>query len=268
LFNGSRKGINLDERCIGSSAPSITLAERKTSLVVGDAHFCANLRKFVCAAAPIEAPQGHLLGALDISAYDAIPRFDILALAEDAATAIENSLFRNDSEHVLLRFHVRPEWVDAPRQAIVTVRSDGRIVGANRVALSLLGVSRQMLLTSSFRDLFDRDPNRLFGRWRHPESGLLEMATRSGLIVVGRLECDTEPHRGTTPAPSPVATPPQRSAAGETARAATVRLEDVEMSTIVDTLERLGGNVSKAARQLGVSRNTIYRRLAARAKSV
>ncbi|HJV52399.1 MAG TPA: sigma-54-dependent Fis family transcriptional regulator [Noviherbaspirillum sp.] len=38
-------------------------------------------------------------------------------------------------------------------------------------------------------------------------------------------------------------------------------LEDVELSMMRKTLEELGGNVSAAARALGVSRNTIYRKM-------
>jgi transcriptional regulator of acetoin/glycerol metabolism len=40
-----------------------------------------------------------------------------------------------------------------------------------------------------------------------------------------------------------------------------VRLEDVELLTIQKSLDEHGGNVSAAARALGVSRNTIYRKL-------
>ena len=39
------------------------------------------------------------------------------------------------------------------------------------------------------------------------------------------------------------------------------RLEDVERALIERTLEAAGGNISEAAKRLGVSRNTIYRKL-------
>lgn len=261
----ARKGINLDERCIGSSAPSIALAERQSSLVLADAHFCTNLHKFYCAAAPIEAPQGHLLGALDISAYDRVPGFDIMALAEDTAAAIENSLFRGDTEHVLLRFQIRAEWLGTPREAIVRVRSDGCIAGANRAALALLGQSRDVLLGARFSDVFNRDPNRLFDRVRHPASNLLQIATRSGLVVIGCIEGHRE---------SPSAPNPQRPAAGHApaqfaaGAVGALKLREIEMSAIENALERVGGNVSRAARLLGVSRNTIYRRRDARSGEV
>jgi transcriptional regulator of acetoin/glycerol metabolism len=38
-------------------------------------------------------------------------------------------------------------------------------------------------------------------------------------------------------------------------------LEDVERSMMLSTLERCGGDVKKAAKELGISRATLYRRL-------
>ncbi|MNT91554.1 Bacterial regulatory protein, Fis family [compost metagenome] len=46
-----------------------------------------------------------------------------------------------------------------------------------------------------------------------------------------------------------------------TAATAAGRMRDWEAGVIRQALARHGGNVSHAARELGVSRNTIYRRL-------
>ena len=40
-----------------------------------DAHFFDNVRPFFCVAAPIDAPDGQRLGALDITSYDSVPAF-------------------------------------------------------------------------------------------------------------------------------------------------------------------------------------------------
>lgn len=50
------------------------------------------------------------------------------------------------------------------------------------------------------------------------------------------------------------------------AAASDARLQDVAASAIAAALARHGGNVSAAARALGVSRNTIYRKMPAAAQ--
>ena len=266
LDNASRVGINFDERCIGSSAPSMAMIDRQPSLVNGDAHYCTNLRKFFCVAAPIEGPQGELLGAIDISSYDNVPRFDVMSLVVETATEIENSLYKAAAEHMLLRFQARPDWIETPRQGILMVRSDGRIMGANRVASSLLGQSRHELLTSSFRELFDLDPNRLFARRGSPSTDVSEWITPAGLTICGRLDygsgprtsdlelvaLETEKVDGATARPTETVT----------STLASMKLKQLEMSAIEQALDRLDGNVTAVARLLGISRNTIYRRMA------
>ena len=42
-----------------------------------------------------------------------------------------------------------------------------------------------------------------------------------------------------------------------------VRLDDLALSAVSAALDQHGGNVSAAARTLGVSRNTLYRKMAA-----
>lgn len=267
LDTSTRTGINLDERCIGNSAPSMAIADHQPYLLVGDGHYCTNLRKFFCVAAPIEGPHGEVLGALDVSSYDSIPNFDVMSLVADSAVAIENSLHRIDADHILFRFHNLPQWIDTPREGIVVVRSDGKIASANRVARRLLGHSMGDLQAANFHDLFECDLNRVFGRRSHSPSGMVEWSTRTGLTIVGRIDCSEAPTTATNTAtpvePPPTAdfraTPPQQAPA--------MRLKDMEMAAIEAALERLNGNVTAVSRELGISRNTVYRRLGAAVKS-
>jgi transcriptional regulator of acetoin/glycerol metabolism len=45
------------------------------------------------------------------------------------------------------------------------------------------------------------------------------------------------------------------------ARPAAVTLEQAELEMMQSALEAAGGNISEAAKRLGISRNTIYRKL-------
>jgi transcriptional regulator of acetoin/glycerol metabolism len=58
----------------------------------------------------------------------------------------------------------------------------------------------------------------------------------------------------------PQAAPPQPMAAAAPTSAGAPRLQDVALQTMTDALRQCRGNVSAAAKLLGVSRNTIYRK--------
>ena len=263
LLAATRKGINLAERCVGTTAPAISLSEGVPYLVGRDAHFFANVRPFFCVAAPIDSPRGERLGALDITAYDNVPRFDLYSLVIDAAAAIENSLFAAAPDRLLVRFHPRAELVGTALEGLLEVAGDGVVCGANRVAARLLCLPRAALVGRPFAELFDRRLQSMFARPPGQRADLVEMLTHVGLQVQARF--DSAP-RGAAPA---AAHGPLRVEAGMPADAADIsllpdrqpaKLHELERQAIDRALAAAGGNVSAAARQLGISRNTIYRR--------
>jgi transcriptional regulator of acetoin/glycerol metabolism len=268
LLAASRKGVNLAERCVGTTAPAISLADGLPYLVGRDAHFFANVRSFFCAAAPIDSPTGERLGALDITGYDNVPSFDIYSLVIDAAAAIENSLFRPTSDRLVVRFHPRGELVGTALEGLLEVGSDGLVCGANRAAARLLCLPRAALLGRAFAALFDRRLQALFARPQGQHSDLVEMLTHVGLQVLARFE--SEPRRASlagswSGAAASADTAPSRDAGdGHSlpgpAERLPANLRELERQAIARTLATVEGNVSAAARQLGISRNTIYRR--------
>ena len=261
LLAASRKGVNVSERCVGTTAPAISIAEGVPYLVGRDAHFFANVRPFFCVAAPIDSPAGERLGALDITAYDNVPSFDIYGLVVDAAAAVENSLFQPTHERVVVRFHPRAELIGTPLEGLLAVDQDGSICGANRVAARLLCVPRQGLLGRAFGELFDRRLQALFGRTCGPRADLVEMLTHVGLQVMARFECGVNEARPglVWPQSQPTAAVGPAGAAA-LAAAPSGKMRELELHAIESTLIAFKGNVSAAARQLGISRNTIYRR--------
>lgn len=83
------------------------------------------------------------------------------------------------------------------------------------------------------------DPGRVIGREHLPEDFLDDVGAEPSLIPVA----------------------PESPMLAALSMPATAKLEDVEMLTIQKALDEHRGNVSAAARALGVSRNTIYRKL-------
>lgn len=260
LLGTARKGINVAERCVGTTAPAIALAEGIPYLVGRDAHFFANVRPFFCVAAPIDGPGGERLGALDITAYDQVPSFDVFSLVVDAAVAIENSLFVPGAERLLVRFHPRAELVGTVMEGLLEVDGEGRVTGANRAACRLLSAPRSALLGRDFASLFDRRLQGVFTRPARQRGDLVEMHTHVGLQMLARFETGGAPEAGRAAE--------ARLGGGEAggapdlpeAAARPAKMRELEREAIERTLAALGGNVSAAARQLGISRNTIYRR--------
>jgi transcriptional regulator of acetoin/glycerol metabolism len=263
LLQATRKGVNLSERCVGTSAPAISLAEGLPYLVGRDAHFFDNVRPFFCVAAPIDTPDGRRLGALDITSYDHVPGFDVFSLVMDAAAAIENSLFRPAPDRLLVHFHPRAELLGTPMEGLLQVEADGRISGANRVAARLLCSPHDSLNGQPFGALFDRRLQGLFAQPARRSADLVELQTHVGLQVLARFEGEAAPigprlvlgHNAVQHHACDLALAPPTS------------LRTLECQAIERTLAALGGNVSATAKALGISRNTIYRRRLGQADS-
>ena len=264
LLGTTRVGMNVAERCVGTTAPAISIAEGLPYLVGRDAHYFDNVRPFFCAAAPIDSPIGERLGAVDVSAYDSVPSFDIYSLVIDAAAAIENSLFKPSADRVLVHFHPRAELLGTALEGLLEVGSDGRVHGANRMAARLLCLPRTALMGRAFSSLFDRRPQALFGRAFSPgqDADPVELQTHVGQQVLACFEGESRRDLGGTlrALATPMREPGRSAAASPGAPNAPVNMREMERQVIAQALADLDGNVSAAARQLGISRNTIYRR--------
>ena len=255
----SRKGVNLDEHCIGNTAPSIALTDGIPYLVGRDGHYAANNRGFFCVAAPIDDPLGRRLGALSIAAFESVPGFDVLSLVVHAATEVENLLFTASRDRLILHFHARPELIGTPMEGVIAIDGSNRVVGINRSAQRLLCVVRSALIGTDFSELIDFDLGRHLAS--NNVSRLSEMHSRSGLQLYARLSGMGDPQAsapwiaaadGPWAAPAVAPAPPDPLTTWRTA----------EMKLIQRALAESDGNVTAAARQLGISRSSIYRRLA------
>jgi len=251
----ARRGVDIAERRVGTTAPSVAAAEWRAHLVHADAHYCEDNRVFFCVAAPIEGPQGERVAVIDVTGCERVPQFDALGVVREAAVAIENLLFAAGREQVLVRFHHRPESIGTPAEAIVGVAADGLILSANRAALRYLNRTRAELRASSFDALFGRRFAPLLARGA--AARVVELHLLTGLAVHAVIDTGAA-----TDAAMPEAAPAATTLAAAPDAAAPTTMRDMEIEFIRQTLERCGGNMSKAARELGVSRNTIYRRLA------
>ena len=65
----------------------------------------------------------------------------------------------------------------------------------------------------------------------------------------------------TPAAVQPVASPPETSAAAPLPPSEGRTMADMEIEAISQAVAQCGGNISEASKRLGISRNTIYRKL-------
>lgn len=260
----ARVGVNLAEEAVGTTAPGITARTRQASVVQGCEHFFGAVQVMYCAAAPIHDVRGQLAGVLDLSSEHLPFNFDAASLVGLYATAIENRLLcAQSTEHLVVQMQVAPTLLGTPMAGLAGIASDGRIDWLNAVAARLLGlpVQRHADTRPLVEEVFGHSPSVLASLVRRdtpapvqlPNGLMVWMRTRlqahdgvSAPQVIGRAAPAEPP-----PAPKPVmqaATP-----------AGTLRETDHHL--IAQTLEACDGNVSKAARRLGVSRGLIYRHL-------
>lgn len=256
----SRKGVNLDEHCIGTTAPSIALRDGIPYLVGRDAHYAANNRGFFCVAAPVDDPLGRRVGALSIASYESVPGFDVLSLVIHASTGIENSFFDPTPQWpIVVHFHARPELVGTPMEGIIAIDGEGRIAGVNRSALKLLCSTRGKLIASEFGALMDVDLERQL--LMRDSARLCEMHTRSGLQLYARIACGAATQlRSTRDTRDAVHLMTPTGCEAPLHPSETLRSSEIKL--IQRALAEADGNVTLAANRLGISRSSIYRRLA------
>jgi sigma-54 dependent transcriptional regulator, acetoin dehydrogenase operon transcriptional activator AcoR len=251
----TRLGVNLSEDAVGTTAPGVVARTGKAVCVQGGEHFFDSVKEMHCAAAPIRDIQGRVAGVLDLSSERIPFAFDAAAVAGLYAGAIENRLLvAQSTEHLVIRFQVAHDLLDSAMVALIGIDVGGRIAWENGVARSLLGGRAH--------------PTAPAERWLEP------LALPNGLQVWARAEMRApDGRRGLVAgvslpavAPEPLAIPePTAEPLEEPVVDPRVakRLRESDLDLIRTTLQACGGNVSEAAKRLGVSRGLIYRRLRA-----
>jgi sigma-54 dependent transcriptional regulator, acetoin dehydrogenase operon transcriptional activator AcoR len=283
----TRLGVDLSEAAVGTTAPGVVARTGQPVSVQGAEHFFDAVRVMNCAAAPIRDLRGNVAGVLDLSSEVVPFNFDATAIVGLFAGAIENRLLvAQAKEHLVVYLQVAPSLLDSPLVGIVGVDAAGRLAWSNGVAARLLGLDCSQLvanpppvdvaLGASFAMLASL-----------PTHGSAVMQLPSGLTVWvratmqasdGRRELfSLQPVGASNAAPEPLGIEPlaseplasgplaaEPSMAGTEGLPATTvssSLRELDRDVIAQTLQACRGNVSRAAKQLHVSRGLIYRRL-------
>ena len=246
----ARVGVDLSEKAVGTTAISAALSELQPVWLHRGEHFFQDNGVYSCAGAPVFGPNGLCAGMLDLTGIETTERPALKHLVRRSARSIENSWLLSTEHALVLRLNWPGNQPGDDSDGLLTLDTDGHIVGANPTA-------RQMLSLSSSPHGQTLHASEVFAS---PWENLFDAANRQGqsqeLPLWSGLRMQTQALRAGTSAPAL-----QPSAPAQRISAAAKPLKDVQTEMIREAVNQARGNVAEAARALGISRATVYRKL-------
>lgn len=270
----ARVGVNISEDSVGTSAPAIAVKMAHPVVVSGAEHFYDCMHSLRCAAVPIRNTRGQLAGVLDLTMEDGHFPFDAAAMASLYATSIENRLLQAQAhDQVIVQLQPNASMLGAPLVGLVGVCSKGQVVWMNAAGAGLLGrvapplqagpLPAQEVLGCTLEYLLAGvrcnapQPHRLpsgLGVWMSVRAPLNDRRVHALATSTSALAA-TEPVANATDTSAP-------DSAHVVPALPPATLSSISRQFIEQAVRQAGGNLSRAARQLGVSRGLLYRKLA------
>ena len=238
----ARVGVDLSERAVGTTAISAALTELQPVWLHRGEHFFDDNSAYSCAGAPVFGPDGLCAGMLDLTGVEVAERPALKHLVRRSARSIENSWLLAAPHALTLRLNWPGNQPGDDSDGLLTLDEDGRITGANPTARQMLSLDVGHASTHA-SDVFAMPWENLFDVAQRDDA-FYEVPLWSGL----RLQ--TQAHRSTA-----------GRSASSTPRSSGKALRDVETELIRQAVVKAKGNVAEAARALGISRATVYRKL-------
>ena len=249
----ARVGIDLSEAAAGTTAIGAALAELQPVWLHRGEHFFDAHGGYSCAGAPLFDPQGQCVGMLDLTGVDVPERPELRHLVARSARAMEDALLLQLPHALLLRINWPGSTLGGEDDGLMALDADGTVVGTNSMARQLVP---QPLRTPGVpvhcSDLLALPWPLLFDAAQRHRAAPLDLPLWSGLRLQG-LALRT--HATRAPARPMHATPAAPVAIG------TAPLRAAETALIRQAVQDARGNVAEAARALGISRATVYRKL-------
>lgn len=257
----TRIGTDLSERAIATTAISAALTELQPVWLHRGEHFFDVNAAYSCAGAPLFGPHGACIGMLDLTGIDAAERPELKHLVAQSARSIENALtigqMKGNSD-LLIRLNWPGRALGDETDGLICLNADGYVTAANQMARMMVPQLLPQLTTDQTvqhaSDVFAMSFDMLFDAARKQSSkSPLEVPLWTGLrlhalpVISGQADTTA---KAQLDAPA-TASPP---------------LKDIETALIRKAVDEARGNVQQAARTLGISRATVYRRLGAATK--
>jgi sigma-54 dependent transcriptional regulator, acetoin dehydrogenase operon transcriptional activator AcoR len=243
----SRIGVDLSEHAVGTTAIGAALTELQPVWLHRGEHFFNDNTAFSCAGSPLFGSNGQCIGMLDLTGIMVPERPELKHLTSLTARTIENALLLQQPHNLLLRINWPGQPLGEDTDGLIALNSEGSILGANQTARFMVPQLSQ--LSSSIMhasDLFAMPFSMLFDSSRRSHVAI-EVPLWSGLRLIA-LALRPENERTSMHI---------RTDSAQTSHA----LRDVEAEMIKQAVDQARGNIAQAARDLGISRATLYRKL-------
>ncbi|HQT62576.1 MULTISPECIES: sigma-54-dependent Fis family transcriptional regulator [unclassified Acidiphilium] len=198
-------GASWAEADRGTNAVGTALIEAAPVVVHGAEHFLERNNFLACAASPLIASTGELLGVIDISCDQRVYHPHTFGLVRAAAQMIETRMFEmSHLRDIKLRFHAARQGIGTPGEAVLALAADGTLRGANGVAMEMLGLRRADLGVAPVSSVFHDTLDALLARERRCGGEAMELRGPGGRRMFLRVEMPLRPRapRGTTIWPS------------------------------------------------------------------
>ena len=184
-------GVNWAECTRGTNGMGTALVDEMPVLVHADEHFMHANHFLTCQAAPILDPRGNILGVLDVSGDRRGYHHHTMGLVKMSARMIENHWLNDDfSDALRLHVHPRMEFIGTLLEGILAIDRDGRLLGANRSALDLLGMSGAALRMHTVNSLLGTTLGAIVDRARTLMGAPMRMALPNGQTVHVQARCN------------------------------------------------------------------------------
>lgn len=237
----ARVGVDLSEEAVGTTAIGTTLKDLQPVWLHRGEHFFADTTVFSCAGAPVFGPDGRCVGMLDLTGVEVPERPALKHLVAQSARSIENALTLAQPHAMLLRLQWPGRWMGEDSTGLLCLNADGQVTGANRVAADMLDLP-DTHRSAHAESLFAVPLGALWDAARSSRAPM-ELPLWSGLRLQVQAQLST------------------RAREGDNGR---LPLRDMESALIRKAVDDAQGNVVAAARALGISRATVYRKLGKR----
>jgi len=234
----TRTGVDLSERSVGTTAIGAALLELQPVWLHRGEHFFNDTSVYSCAGAPLFGPHGRCVGMLDLTGIHAAERPELKHLVAQSARSIDNALVLALPHALLLRLNWPGRSLGTDDDGLVALDGDGWVKGSNDAARQM--VPQLAAGTAHCSELFAQPWQPFFDAGRKTAQTALEVPLWSGLRLAALPQLPGQPAASVAPR---------------------VALRDVEISLIRKAVADARGNVQQAARALGISRATVYRKL-------